>query len=685
MGFGSFLVNAGNAYIGAADQAEKLARLRQQQMINDKHAAEIRARREQEVSDEAIRKAKQAELQSRVTASIPNAANTREFDYTGAVPSVGANPPALTPGERQVSPSNIPSIHIGGRNPNTTAPTEAELTANIAAGKAKLDRLKSNPTNQVKLDRDAAAGWGAAAKDMGNMFLDANPITATTRAIKGTEGPLLSNIINPAKNLINRGANAVIGEPTYRTDFPTGKPINPNALKWRKEDLVPEISATKREIAKQEAQLKKLKETPVTKPAAKTVVAESGGKTSTATLPDGTPFSKVIETLENSRRNQVSPTGAKSEMQVLDSTNRDPGFGVTPARDNSLEERARVGRDYANVMLNRYGDPKLAATAYQFGPGNTDKWIANGANEAALPEETKRYRARYDKLTGNGAIFTGGDTSVAQQTPSAVSVTPGLQKVSDTAIPNGTRFSTGAERELPAAQDPTGEYYDAQIRTAESLIKYGATASQVIQGEQALYQAKIAKYEHQVSTLSNAAASGNSEALGHMVAMYNRINGTNYGYAALSDGRVALATPEGRVVAPPSDPKLISRSLLEGISPAIRQIAASTAQEYSKAFATESGKQAASGPWEAKKENLKAQTEIYKSLINSKTEIYRAMQNTYNSGKPSVVADSINGGVYVVTPDGVLYQGPNIDVEGVSTAPALRPIASTQEMLQLLQ
>jgi soluble lytic murein transglycosylase-like protein len=87
----------------------------------------------------------------------------------------------------------------------------------------------------------------------------------------------------------------------------------------------------------------------------------------------------------------TSEKGAKGEMQVMPGTSRDPGFGVTPARDNSPDELARVGRDYANTMLQRYGDPKLAAIAYNMGPGATDKWLAAGADMSKLPKETQGY------------------------------------------------------------------------------------------------------------------------------------------------------------------------------------------------------------------------------------------------------------------------------------------------------
>lgn len=69
-----------------------------------------------------------------------------------------------------------------------------------------------------------------------------------------------------------------------------------------------------------------------------------------------------------------SPKGAKGEMQVMDKTNLDPGFGVRPAKDDSPDERARVGRDYLAAMLSRYeGDPAKMWAAYNAGPGALDK------------------------------------------------------------------------------------------------------------------------------------------------------------------------------------------------------------------------------------------------------------------------------------------------------------------------
>jgi len=100
---------------------------------------------------------------------------------------------------------------------------------------------------------------------------------------------------------------------------------------------------------------------------------------------------------------------AKGEMQVLDMTNKDPGFGVRPAKDDSPDERARVGEDYLAAMVKRYGDRKTALVAYNWGPGNTDKWLKKGGDFAKLPEETQNY---VTKITGSL-----GSTKLAQATP----------------------------------------------------------------------------------------------------------------------------------------------------------------------------------------------------------------------------------------------------------------------------
>lgn len=88
----------------------------------------------------------------------------------------------------------------------------------------------------------------------------------------------------------------------------------------------------------------------------------------------------------------ISPKGAMGTMQVMPGTARDPGFGVQPAKDFSATELERVGQDYFNAMLNKYGgDKRLALIAYNMGPAAADQWLAKGANPSRLPKETQGY------------------------------------------------------------------------------------------------------------------------------------------------------------------------------------------------------------------------------------------------------------------------------------------------------
>jgi hypothetical protein len=103
----------------------------------------------------------------------------------------------------------------------------------------------------------------------------------------------------------------------------------------------------------------------------------------------------------------TSPKGAMGEMQVMPGTARDPGFGIAPARAGDADDLARVGEEYFAKMLQRYGDPKLAAVAYNWGPGNTDKWLMAGADPSRLPKETRNYIKGFDQ--GGIVGLAGGD------------------------------------------------------------------------------------------------------------------------------------------------------------------------------------------------------------------------------------------------------------------------------------
>lgn len=114
-----------------------------------------------------------------------------------------------------------------------------------------------------------------------------------------------------------------------------------------------------------------------------------------------TPYQQAqVMTESNGNPNAVSPKGAMGAWQVMPNTNANPGFGVTPARDNSRAELDRVGREYSDAMVNRYGgNQQLGAIAYNMGPGATDKWLKAGGQWEQLPPETRNYMGKISLMT----------------------------------------------------------------------------------------------------------------------------------------------------------------------------------------------------------------------------------------------------------------------------------------------
>ena len=96
----------------------------------------------------------------------------------------------------------------------------------------------------------------------------------------------------------------------------------------------------------------------------------------------GDPFIDNIIRIESSGRDVVnSTTGATGPMQVLPSTLQDPGYNIEPAKNDSVEEKIRVGEEYFYAMVDKYnGDILLGTLAYNLGPGNVDTWLNSGGD-----------------------------------------------------------------------------------------------------------------------------------------------------------------------------------------------------------------------------------------------------------------------------------------------------------------
>ncbi|MBU9358912.1 lytic transglycosylase domain-containing protein [Burkholderia multivorans] len=161
----------------------------------------------------------------------------------------------------------------------------------------------------------------------------------------------------------------------------------------------------------------------------------------------------------DARADIVNPaSGARGSMQVMPDTARSPGFGVRPS-NGTPQDDARMGRDYYSALASKYGSPELAAIAYNWGPGNTDKWLKSGADVSRLPTETLNYLVKFGQLMPGSESRDDG---------------PFVPGVSDLSVPSApTAGSGGALQSLGAG---IGEGFGKTMLGAQALIGKGLSA-----------------------------------------------------------------------------------------------------------------------------------------------------------------------------------------------------------------
>ena len=197
------------------------------------------------------------------------------------------------------------------------------------------------------------------------------------------------------------------------------------------------------------------------------VTNRTAAATGNVGVPALTPFQNAIRMVESGGNPAaVNPaSGGVGSMQTLPTTATNPGFGVTPARDNSTAELQRVGADYATAMQKKYGNDTDAAVAYNWGPQNADRWIAGGRQWRALPPETQAYVGQVMTQMQN----YGGKNGNSPSTPSnggAIYAAPPLGAT------NAANASQGApSKQMADAQDALAGQDASYQQSRASLLK----------------------------------------------------------------------------------------------------------------------------------------------------------------------------------------------------------------------
>ena len=94
----------------------------------------------------------------------------------------------------------------------------------------------------------------------------------------------------------------------------------------------------------------------------------------------------------------VSAVGAQGLMQIMPKTAKKPGFGIKPLKDAfDPSENVRFGTEYFYALKDRLGNTRDALIAYNWGLGNTEKWLKSGGDVTKLPKETRKY---YSSILG---------------------------------------------------------------------------------------------------------------------------------------------------------------------------------------------------------------------------------------------------------------------------------------------
>jgi hypothetical protein len=97
-------------------------------------------------------------------------------------------------------------------------------------------------------------------------------------------------------------------------------------------------------------------------------------------------------TAENSAPGSVSKKGAAGPFQLMPDTAK--AHNVNDPNDPAQSSAAAAAE--AALHYQRYaGDPAMVAAAYNWGSGNVDNWLSNGADPAKMPAETRRYIGAY--------------------------------------------------------------------------------------------------------------------------------------------------------------------------------------------------------------------------------------------------------------------------------------------------
>lgn len=357
--------------------------------------------------------------------------------------------------------------------------------------------------------------------------------------------------------------------------------------------------------------------------------------------------------------NAVSPKGAKSDMQVMDATNASPGFGVSPAQNGTLEERSRVGKDYLAAMQKRYGNDVHALVAYNWGPGNADKWIASGADVNKLPAETRKYVA--DVQAQMGAVQPQQTAAAPQQEAPAQNLT------GQATVMSGPNYDLGMQQ--------LKQQYDYLTTVMHNTFD----SQQRLQILGQMQQLQQRGQEMQIERIGQA-AQFNPQALQQLVSLAAGRVGQPIGVVTDGNGQAQLVRQDGQPIqgqwGQPMPTAVLVDAILNNLIPSRAAANSADAAVRSKAMAESTGKAVGEMQVETVKGNYGLAREQMQGL--SMAVITQLKENAHNGRWGQPVPDG-TGGSFAARPDGTFIHMPApVSKNGISSYPQARIITADQ-------
>lgn len=166
----------------------------------------------------------------------------------------------------------------------------------------------------------------------------------------------------------------------------------------------------------------------------------------------------------------TSPKGAVGIMQVMPETLKNPGFGIAPS-NGTPEDDARVGREYLQAMLGRYGNQTVALAAYNWGPGAVDK-VLERMGSAPGKSGNIDEQAFLARTPAETRAYVQGINAKAPQQPGRPPATDDVEQMAPAWIATVRQRAEQAFPQNPAAVEQAvngAESYVAEIKRGQAV------------------------------------------------------------------------------------------------------------------------------------------------------------------------------------------------------------------------